>query len=95
MYKALGFGVALLSLCIIIALASGNFDQAGNYTMYLALGVISLAGLMIFGSISAPSPYFQKDNAEDQNSRWRWILYFLLAAVPSVIFAFIYFTFVD
>ncbi len=95
MVKALGFGAILQTLLIIVLLSIGNFDQVGNYSEYLALGLITLGGLMVYNTLRVPSPYYQEDDAKDHKSRWRWTIYFLLASLPSVTFALIFFLFFD
>lgn len=95
MVKALGFGAILQSLIIIVTLSIGKFDQVGNYSEYLAFGLITLGGFMVYNTLRVPSPYYQEDTAEDHKSRWRWTLYFLLASVPSAAFALIFFIFFD
>ncbi|MGG4447584.1 hypothetical protein HPY28_24960 [Brevibacillus sp. HB1.2] len=93
MLKALGFGAALQILCMIIAIKTGNIDQAGHYAEYLAFGLLTLAGLMVYNALSAPSAYYKEHEVQDYKSRWKWTFYFLLASVPSGIFAVIFFSF--
>ncbi|GEC89546.1 hypothetical protein [Brevibacillus brevis] len=52
MLKALGFGAVLQILCMIIAITTGNIDQAGNYAEYLAFGLLTLAGLMVLSPVA-------------------------------------------
>ncbi|AWX57837.1 hypothetical protein AB432_023630 [Brevibacillus brevis] len=74
MLKALGFGAILQILCMIIAMTTGNIDQAGNYAEYLAFGLLTLAGLMVYNALSTPSAYYQEHEVQDYKSRWKWTL---------------------
>ncbi len=89
--KAFVTGVVFLLFTIIIALSTGHFDEVGNYTEYLAFGLITLAGLMVYNTLRVPNPYYQEDSVQDHKSRWKWTIYFVVAAVPSIVFSFLFY----
>lgn len=80
-------------LCMIVAFATGNIDQVGNYTEYMVFGLITLAGFMVYNALRSPTAYSHEYEVRDHKSRWRWTFYFLVASVPSSVFAVFFFTF--